>query len=456
MLIYTRWKKIPLPLGLDVVIAGALFAQGIARWGNFFNQELYGPPTDLPWGIAIDCAHRVAPWLCPPQGTYDLNTGFQPLFFYESVLDILGGFVAPVHLAALSAPTPARAIWPRYGASGTASRAPGSRRSAPTGTGRSVGVPTAILVGIGLALFGVVWILYNHPRGKRALPVLTAVDARARTGQPARAGRCCRRRWHARDERSEGTDSDDDAAYEDDEDDGDDDGVGGHRHGQRRSRRLLERGQRGLLASLSSGTATRVKTSAQAGREMSDRLIEDYVRDVHVSAWIRQLPKAQTAALESEVRERIAADLTAAGKRDEATVQGVLDRLGPPSEFVDPQDAVPVTGARRAVSSVAAPLVKLRFRLAAHGWGYAELGGLALLIAGPFLLWWVGPILGIILIRYAADRWSNRAMHVATVVVFSLLAAQAILAVVLLVYVLATGGSAADELQRLISLGAAT
>ena len=33
--------------------------QAIGRWGNFFNQELYGPPTDLPWGIAIDCAHRV-------------------------------------------------------------------------------------------------------------------------------------------------------------------------------------------------------------------------------------------------------------------------------------------------------------------------------------------------------------------------------------------------------------
>ena len=56
LLIYTRWKKFRCPLALDMVVAGALFAQGIARWGNFFNQELYGPPTDLPWGIAIDCA----------------------------------------------------------------------------------------------------------------------------------------------------------------------------------------------------------------------------------------------------------------------------------------------------------------------------------------------------------------------------------------------------------------
>ena len=34
--------------------------QAIARWGNFFNQELYGTPTTLPWGIPIDCAHRIA------------------------------------------------------------------------------------------------------------------------------------------------------------------------------------------------------------------------------------------------------------------------------------------------------------------------------------------------------------------------------------------------------------
>ena len=41
------------------IIAPALFTmQAIGRWGNFFNQELFGPPTNLPWGIAIDCAHR--------------------------------------------------------------------------------------------------------------------------------------------------------------------------------------------------------------------------------------------------------------------------------------------------------------------------------------------------------------------------------------------------------------
>ena len=54
--IFLRGRDIPFWRALDIVVPGTLLAQGIARWGNFFNQELYGPPTDLPWAIAIDCA----------------------------------------------------------------------------------------------------------------------------------------------------------------------------------------------------------------------------------------------------------------------------------------------------------------------------------------------------------------------------------------------------------------
>ena len=72
----------------DVVAPGLFVMQAIGRWGNFFNQELYGPPTNLPWGIAIDCAHRVAAYPCT---TYpEATTGFQPLFLYESISGILG------------------------------------------------------------------------------------------------------------------------------------------------------------------------------------------------------------------------------------------------------------------------------------------------------------------------------------------------------------------------------
>ena len=66
------------------IVAPALFVmQAIGRLGNFFNQELYGPPTTLPWGIAIDCAHRVAAYPC---SEYPLTTThFHPLFLYESL-----------------------------------------------------------------------------------------------------------------------------------------------------------------------------------------------------------------------------------------------------------------------------------------------------------------------------------------------------------------------------------
>lgn len=92
---YARRRGIPLWRALDVVVPGTLFAQAIARWGNFFNQELYGPPTDLPWGITIDCPHRIPMYDCalrpdlPPT-----TTGFHPLFLYESLWNAAGGVLA--------------------------------------------------------------------------------------------------------------------------------------------------------------------------------------------------------------------------------------------------------------------------------------------------------------------------------------------------------------------------
>jgi phosphatidylglycerol---prolipoprotein diacylglyceryl transferase len=87
-----RWKQ-PFWKWADVVAPGIFVMQAIGRWGNFFNQELYGPPTSLPWGITIDCAHRIgdhgiAQWPCTqyPEAT----TGFTPLFLYESLSGALG------------------------------------------------------------------------------------------------------------------------------------------------------------------------------------------------------------------------------------------------------------------------------------------------------------------------------------------------------------------------------
>jgi phosphatidylglycerol:prolipoprotein diacylglycerol transferase len=81
MWFYCRRKKITFLSMVDTVIPGVALAQGIGRWGNFFNQELYGKPTNLPWKIYIDPAHRVP--------GYQNNDYFHPLFLYESLWNIL-------------------------------------------------------------------------------------------------------------------------------------------------------------------------------------------------------------------------------------------------------------------------------------------------------------------------------------------------------------------------------
>ncbi len=91
-ILFARWKRQPGWRWADVVAPGLFTMQAIGRWGNFFNQELYGPPTNLPWGIAIQCKNRVAAYACPlgsdPNAT--LGQHFHPLFLYESVSALLG------------------------------------------------------------------------------------------------------------------------------------------------------------------------------------------------------------------------------------------------------------------------------------------------------------------------------------------------------------------------------
>ena len=66
---------------LAAVVPALPLAQAIGRLGNWFNQELFGSPTDLPWGLEIDQAHRPAQYL-------DVET-FHPTFLYEAVWNLL-------------------------------------------------------------------------------------------------------------------------------------------------------------------------------------------------------------------------------------------------------------------------------------------------------------------------------------------------------------------------------
>lgn len=82
LIIYSWWRKLSNPHWLDIVTPGLILAQAIGRWGNFFNQELYGYPTNLPWGIPIDPQHRMP--------GFENFTHFHPLFLYESLWNALG------------------------------------------------------------------------------------------------------------------------------------------------------------------------------------------------------------------------------------------------------------------------------------------------------------------------------------------------------------------------------
>ena len=72
-----RRQGVALMLVADAIAPGIALAQAIGRLGNYFNQELFGEPTSLPWGLEIDPAHR-------PPGFEQYST-FQPTFLYEAL-----------------------------------------------------------------------------------------------------------------------------------------------------------------------------------------------------------------------------------------------------------------------------------------------------------------------------------------------------------------------------------
>ncbi len=81
LLIYCRNKKLVFGTWADIAAPGVALAQAIGRWGNFFNQELYGRPTNLPWKIYIDPQHRVA--------GFENFQYYHPLFLYESLWNLI-------------------------------------------------------------------------------------------------------------------------------------------------------------------------------------------------------------------------------------------------------------------------------------------------------------------------------------------------------------------------------
>jgi phosphatidylglycerol:prolipoprotein diacylglycerol transferase len=94
---YTWRNHLSLPRWLDSGAPGVILAQAIGRWGNFVNQELYGPPTTLPWGIPIDAQHRLPIYADLTRFPVE-TTRFHPVFLYESLWNI-AGCVALLYIA---------------------------------------------------------------------------------------------------------------------------------------------------------------------------------------------------------------------------------------------------------------------------------------------------------------------------------------------------------------------
>ena len=92
--IFARRNDIHLPTLLDAAGPGLALGHAIGRWGNFVNQELYGPPTDLPWAIYIRPENRLA--------GFESFEYFHPLFLYEAIWNV-GLAIALIW------------IWRRYG-----------------------------------------------------------------------------------------------------------------------------------------------------------------------------------------------------------------------------------------------------------------------------------------------------------------------------------------------------
>jgi phosphatidylglycerol---prolipoprotein diacylglyceryl transferase len=182
--IYLRLQKASFWTWADLVAPGLFAMQAVARWGNFFNQELYGPPTTLPWGIAIQCGHRIPQYACPAgiDPTATLGQHFHPLFLYESLSGVLG-MLALLYVARRF-PTRLRTgdllgfffVW--YGIVRFA------LETLRADNWTFFGIPTAQIFSTLFILAGLAIIAWRHLRGA---PTLAEVDATAREAAKAAA-----------------------------------------------------------------------------------------------------------------------------------------------------------------------------------------------------------------------------------------------------------------------------
>ena len=154
-----RRARVNIPEFMDAAAPGLLVAQAIGRVGNYFNQELFGGPTSLPWALQISAAHR-------PPGYAGYAT-FQPTFLYELIWDLLlaGALVWLFRGRRVKAP----GIFALYVAGYSAFRIFEEKlRIDPAH--RILGQRVNFWVACLLTLAGVIWFLATQRAGRRPVP----------------------------------------------------------------------------------------------------------------------------------------------------------------------------------------------------------------------------------------------------------------------------------------------
>ena len=157
VIVLSRRRHIDTLALMDAIAPGLVLAQAIGRWGNYFNQELFGRPTSLPWGLEIDVAHR-------PAG-YTQYATFHPTFLYESLwcLIVFGIIIAAERQTSLKRGQ----VFALYVALYTFGRTFFEWLRIDNAT-RIFGVRFNLLLSAALCVLGVIWFVWL---GRRPQPV---------------------------------------------------------------------------------------------------------------------------------------------------------------------------------------------------------------------------------------------------------------------------------------------
>ncbi|MFF4189449.1 prolipoprotein diacylglyceryl transferase [Nonomuraea sp. NPDC001831] len=172
-----RKRGISMSAVADTVAPGIAFAQAIGRWGNWFNQELYGGPTTLPWGLEIDVDHGGEPGVL-----------YHPTFLYESLWDVALGFLLilagkrfALRHGRLFALYVAGYTLGRFWIEGLRIDPVGGVDHAVTFLGLRLNQWTSIVLFVGALVY--LWLTRNKDTEERVVPLDLAVDPAHESGQ---------------------------------------------------------------------------------------------------------------------------------------------------------------------------------------------------------------------------------------------------------------------------------